>query len=151
MHESRRNEKQVRSVRRKRNDTGSRELNIERHLTKNDFMINIEHAMINEEILKQIKPGAKVRIKERIKEGEKERLSTFEGLVIARKHGKQSGGTFTVRAILHEVGVEKVYPINSPIISKVEIVSTPKKVKRSKLYFIRTLSATRIREKLRTK
>jgi large subunit ribosomal protein L19 len=107
--------------------------------------------MINEEILNQIRPGAKVRVKERIKEGEKERQSTFEGIVIARKHGKESGGTFTVRAILHEVGVEKVYPINSPIISKVEIITSPKKVKRSKLYFIRTLSATRIREKLRTK
>ena len=83
--------------------------------------------MINAEILKKIKTGAKVRVWEKIKEGDKERLSAFEGLVISRKHGNESGGTFIVRAVLQEVGVEKVFPINAMTISKVEILSSPKK------------------------
>ncbi len=107
--------------------------------------------MIDEKILEKIKSGAKVRVTEKVKEGEKERMSTFEGLVIARKHGKEAGGTFTVRAILHEVSVEKVYPINSPIITKVQVLSSPKKVHRSKLYFVRDLSSKKLREKMGTK
>lgn len=105
--------------------------------------------MIKEEILEKIKPGAKVRVWEKIKEGEKERLSAFEGLVIARKHGKEPGATFTVRAVLHEVGVEKIYPIYSPTISKVEIISSPKKVHRAKLYFVRNISSKKLKKKLK--
>ncbi len=105
--------------------------------------------MIDEKLLEKIKPGAKVRVTEKIKEGEKERLSTFEGLVIARKHGKQAGATFTVRAVLHEVSVEKIYPINTPAITKVQVLSSPKKVHRSKLYFVRNLSSKKLREKLK--
>ncbi len=104
--------------------------------------------MINAEILKKIKTGAKVRVWERIKEGDKERQSSFEGMVIARKHGREAGGTFTVRAILQEVGVEKVFPVNAPTIAKVDVLSSPKKVHRSKLYYVRNLSKKRVREKL---
>lgn len=104
--------------------------------------------MIPAETLKQIKPGAKIKVWERVKEGDKERQSAFEGLVIARKHGSESGATFTVRTILQEVGVEKVYPINSPTISKIEIKSSPKKISRSKLYYVRGISGKKIREKL---
>ncbi len=105
--------------------------------------------MIDKEILVKIKPGAKVRVWERIKEGEKERQSAFEGIVLARKHGSEAGATFTVRAMLQEVGVEKVYPINSPLIAKVEVISFPKKVRRAKLYFLRSLSSKRVVEKLK--
>lgn len=104
--------------------------------------------MINSEILKKIKTGARVRVWEKIKEGDKERLSAFEGLVIARKHGNEAGGTFTVRAVLQEVGVEKVFPINMPTISKVDVLSSPRKVHRSKLYYVRKLSSKKVREKL---
>ena len=104
--------------------------------------------MIPEEILKEIKPGAKIKVWEIIKEGGKERKSSFEGLVIARKHGKEAGASFTVRAILSEVGVEKVYPINSPIIQKAKILSKPGRDRRSKLYFVRNLSKKKVREKL---
>jgi large subunit ribosomal protein L19 len=104
--------------------------------------------MINTEILKKIKTGARVRVWEKIKEGDKERLSAFEGLVISRKHGNEAGGTFTVRAVLQEVGVEKVFPINALTISKVEVLSSPKKIHRSKLYFVRKLSSKKVREKL---
>ena len=63
--------------------------------------------------------------------------------------GKEAGATFTVRTVISEVGVEKVYPINSPMIAKVEIVSSPKKVHRSKLYYVRKLSSKGLREKLK--
>jgi large subunit ribosomal protein L19 len=68
--------------------------------------------------------------------------------VIARKHGSEPGATFTVRAVVAGVGVEKVYPVHSPAIMKAEIVSNPKKVHRSKLYFVRNISGTKIRKKL---
>ncbi len=96
--------------------------------------------MITEEIMKKVRPGAKVRVFEG--------KTPFEGLVLARKHGSEAGATFTVRAVLAGIGVEKVYPIHSPSIQKIEIVTSPKKVHRSKLYFVRHLSAARLRQKL---
>lgn len=99
-------------------------------------------------IMEKIKPGAKVRVWERVKEGDKERLSAFEGIVLARKHGKEAGATFTVRAVLDEIGVEKVFPIHSPSISKIDVISSPKKVHRAKLYFLRGFSAKKSRERL---
>ena len=105
--------------------------------------------MIAEAIMSKIKPGAKVRVWERIKEKDKERQSAFEGIVLARKHGNEAGATFTVRAVLSEIGVEKVYPLRSPMIAKVDIVSSPKKVHRAKLYYLREFSAKKIRERLK--
>lgn len=102
-------------------------------------------------IIEKIKPGAKVRVWERIKEGDKERQSPFEGIVIARKHGMEAGGSFTVRAILSEVGVEKVYPVHSPMIAKIDVISSPKKVHKSKLYYIRGFSSKKIRERVQHK
>ena len=96
--------------------------------------------MISPEIMSKIKPGAKVRVFEG--------KTPFEGLVIARKHGSEPGATFTVRAIVAGVGVEKVYPLHSPAILKVEVASAPRKVSRSKLYFVRKISGSRIRQKL---
>jgi large subunit ribosomal protein L19 len=96
--------------------------------------------MVSEEIIKKIKAGAKVKVYEG--------KTPFSGLVIARKHGSEAGATFTVRAVVAGVGVEKVYPIHSPAILKIEVVSSPKKVHRSKLYFIRKISAARLRQKL---
>ena len=99
----------------------------------------------------KIKPGAKVRVWERIKEGEKERQSAFEGIVIARKHGSEAGASFTVRAVLQEVGVEKVFPLHSPTIAKVDVLSSPKKVHRAKLYYLRGFSSRKTKERLNTK
>jgi len=96
--------------------------------------------MINLDIMKKIRPGAKVRVYEG--------KTPFEGLVIARKHGSEPGATFTVRTMVAGVGVEKIYPVHSPSITKVDVVSSPKKVHRSKLYFVRGISAARIRAKL---
>lgn len=83
--------------------------------------------MISKEILEKIKPGAVVRVTEIVKEGAKTRESRFQGIVLARKHGKEIGATFTVRGDVAMIGVEKVYPINSPMIEKVEIMSSPAK------------------------
>lgn len=96
--------------------------------------------MVPPEILAKVKAGAKVRVFED--------KTPFEGLVIARKHGSEIGATFTVRAILASVSVEKVYPIHSPAISKIEIVSSPKKIHKSKLYFARKFSGAKLRQRL---
>jgi len=104
--------------------------------------------MIDQKILEKIKTGALVTVTERIIEKDKERQSNFKGVVIARKHGNQKGGTFTVRSVVGSVGVEKVYPINSPIIAAVKILSTPKKVGKSKLYWIRTAPKKKMQKKI---
>ena len=106
---------------------------------------------MEKDILSKIRSGAKVRVWERIKEGDKERQSAFEGLVIAHKHGSEAGASFTVRSVISEVGVEKVFQAHSPSIAKVEILSTPKKVHTSKLYHVRDYSSKKIRERLKTK
>jgi len=105
---------------------------------------------MDQAIAQKIKPGAKVRVWERVKEGDKERQSAFEGIVIARKHGNEAGASFTVRAVLSDVGVEKVYPIHAPTIAKVDVLSSPKKVHRSKLYYLREFSSKKARERLKT-
>lgn len=105
--------------------------------------------MIDTKILDKIKPGARVKVWEKIKEKDKERESAFSGIIIARKHGKEAGATFTVRAIISDIGVEKVYPIYSPTIKRVEIISSPKKVHRAKLYYLRKFSAKKIRKRLK--
>lgn len=96
--------------------------------------------MISEDILKQIKSGATIAVQDK--------FGVFKGIVIARKHGKEAGATFTVRATVGGVGVEKVYPIHSPGIVKVNILNSPKKIRRSKLYFLRNLSKKKIRQKI---
>ncbi len=80
--------------------------------------------------------GDTIRVSVKIKEGEKERLQAFEGTVIAKKHGGIAE-TFTVRRVAHGVGVERVFPIHSPNVAKVEIVRSGR-VRRGKLYYLRT-------------
>ena len=104
--------------------------------------------MISKEIDSKIKPGSLVMVVERIREKEKERQSQFKGVVLARKHGNQAGATFTVRSVVDGVGVEKVYPFNSPNIASVKILQSPKKVRRSKLYFLREVSKKKSRQKV---
>lgn len=106
--------------------------------------------MIHDSVLPKIKSGATVKVFEKVKEGDKERIAQFQGLVIARKHGSEAGATFTVRTTLAGVGVEKIFQIHSPKIEKVEIVHAPKKVSRAKLYYIRKLSRKETRQKIGT-
>lgn len=95
-----------------------------------------------------IKAGDTVRVHQKIEEKGKTRTQVFEGLVIARKHGKEAGGTFTVRRTSLGVGVEKIFPLYSPTIEKIEIVKRSK-VRRSKLYHIRDKAAKEIRRQMR--
>lgn len=91
-------------------------------------------------------PGDTVRVHVKIKEGDKERLQAFEGTVIARQHGGLDE-TFTVRKISFGQGVERIFPVHSPVIERVEMVRRGS-VRRAKLYYLRKLrgKAARIRE-----
>jgi large subunit ribosomal protein L19 len=98
-------------------------------------------AQATRENLEQIKPGATVKVHQKIKEknskGEdKERIQVFEGMVLARKHGKEAGATITVRKVSDGVGVERIFPIYSPNITKIDVVKQAK-VSRAKLYYMR--------------
>ena len=87
------------------------------------------------EELPEIRVGDTVRVHVRIKEGARERIQVFEGVIIARKHGGV-GETITVRRVSYGVGVEKTFPIHSPNIEKIEVVRSGK-VRRAKLYYLR--------------
>jgi len=94
----------------------------------------------------EVKPGCTVKVYQRIKEGKKERVQAFEGLVIARKHGSQLGATITVRREVSGIGVERVYPVHSPLIEKIEVLRHAK-VRRAKLYYLRSRVGRRLRLK----
>ena len=95
-----------------------------------------------------IKPGDTVRVHQKIVEKGKTRIQMFEGLVIAVKHCTEAGATFTVRATMSGIGVEKIFPLYAPFIEKIEIVRRSK-VRRAKLYFIREKVAREVRRQLR--
>ena len=100
--------------------------------------------------LPPLRSGDVVRVHERIQEGEKSRVQVFEGLVIARKHGDGMNATFTVRRIAsRNVGVERIFPLHSPAIEKIEILRH-EKVRRGKLYYIRNLIGKKTRRKKST-
>jgi len=96
----------------------------------------------------EIKPGMTIKVFQKIKDGEKTKLQQIEGLVLARKHGQEPGATITIRRTLDGVGVEWILPVFSPLIEKIELVRTAR-VRRSKLYSLRTKSQKKIRAKLR--
>ena len=95
----------------------------------------------------EFRAGDSVKVHIRIIEGNKERVQVFQGVVIRRRRGTM-GASFTVRKISHGIGVEKVFPLHSPRIEKIEVVSQGR-VRRSRLYYLRNLrgKAARIREK----
>ena len=95
-----------------------------------------------------IRTGDTVKVSIKIEEKGKTRIQLIEGLVIARKHGTEAGGTFTVRKISHGVGVERIFPLYSPSIDKIEVIRRTR-VRRSKLYFIREKVTRDIRRKMR--
>ncbi len=96
------------------------------------------------------KSGDTVRVWSKIKDEKgKFRLQAFEGLVLARKHGTEIGATFTVRKVASGVGVERIFPIYSPNIDKIEIVKRSR-ARRSKLYYVRTKAVKDIRRKMRS-
>jgi len=95
-----------------------------------------------------LKPGDTVRIHQKIMEGDKSRIQVFEGMIIARKHGNEAGGTITVRKVIDGVGVERIFPFYSPNIDKIEPVRKSK-TRRAKLYNIRDKAAKEIRRKMK--
>ena len=94
------------------------------------------------------RPGWTIKVFQKIKEGGKERVAPFEGIVIAKKHGREANGTFTIRRVISGVGVEKIFPIYSPTIEKIEILKKAK-VRRAKLYYLRSKSRKETRRKIK--
>ncbi len=109
--------------------------------------------MISESSMKQEAPvvsvGDTVKVHVRIKEGDKSRIQMFEGTVIAKKHGGISE-TFTVRRLSHGCGVERVFPLHSPVVEKVDVIRNGK-VRRAKLYYLRDRvgKAAKVKEQIR--
>ena len=97
--------------------------------------------------LPDFKTGDQIRVHVKIKEGEKERIQVFEGVVIRKRKGN-TGATFTVRKVSYGVGVERIFPLHAPAIDRIDIVSRGK-VRRSRLYYLRKLKgkAARIKER----
>ncbi|HMF92203.1 MAG TPA: 50S ribosomal protein L19 [Candidatus Angelobacter sp.] len=102
-------------------------------------------AKLQRKDLPEINPGDTVRVQVRIKEGDKERVQAFEGTVISRRNGP--GGSFTVRKVSFGQGVERIFPFNSKVVDKVEVVRSSQ-VRRAKLFYLRDLKgkAARLRE-----
>ncbi|MFZ3011548.1 MAG: 50S ribosomal protein L19 [Minisyncoccia bacterium] len=96
------------------------------------------------------KAGDTIKVSSRIlDEKGKYRLQAFEGIVLARKHGKEAGATFTVRKVASGVGVERIFPLYSPMVGKIEITKRSR-ARRSKLYYIRTKAVKDVRNKMRS-
>jgi large subunit ribosomal protein L19 len=92
-------------------------------------------------------PGDTVKVHVKIKEGEKERIQVFQGVVISKRKGT-TNATFTVRKVSYGVGVERIFPMHSPIIDQIEVISRGR-VRRAKIYYLRKLrgKAARIKER----
>jgi len=92
--------------------------------------------------------GDTVKVYQKIQEKGKTRLQVFEGLVLARKHGSEAGGTFTVRKVSGGYGVERIFPLFSPNIDKIEVTKRAK-VRRAKLYYIRDKASKEISKRMK--
>ena len=111
--------------------------------------MKISSVNIEERKKLMLKAGDTVRVHQKIQEGDKSRIQVFEGMIIARKHGDEAGGTFTARKVVDGVGVERIFPMYSPNIEKIEVVRKAM-VRRSKLYNIRDKAAKEIRRKMKS-
>ncbi len=100
-----------------------------------DILHKVSHTKLKAD-LPNLEPGQTVRVHQKVKEGEKERIQIFEGILIARQGGKGMNGSFTVRKISEGIGVERIFPLQTPTIAKVEVVKKAK-VRRAKLYYLR--------------
>lgn len=113
-----------------------------------DALKIISQSSLKTDVSEAIKVGNTVRVQVKIREGERERLQAFEGIVIARK-GAGVSETFTVRRVAYGVGVERVFPVHSPNVESVELIRSGK-VRRSKLYYLRDRvgKAAKVKQKL---
>ncbi|MBW6394963.1 50S ribosomal protein L19 [Thermus sp. SYSU G05001] len=110
-------------------------------------LLKVVEAKYTRTDLPEFRPGDTVRVAYRVKEGNRTRVQNFEGIVIKIKRNGYNT-SFTVRKVSYGVGVERIFPLNSPLIEKIEIVQRGR-ARRAKLYFIRELSEREIRRKLR--
>lgn len=110
-------------------------------------VIDMLHAEQLRDDIPEFGPGDTVRVHVKVREGGRERVQPFEGVVIARK-GKGATETFTVRRVSYGIGVERVFPVHSPVIEKIEVLRRGR-VRRAKLYYLRRLQgkAARIEER----
>lgn len=115
--------------------------------TKVNILNLVEKKYFKTEGIPDFRPGDTLRVHVKVKEGVRERIQVFEGIVIGRQHGGLSE-TFTVRKISNGVGVERIFPLHCPSIEKIEVKRLGK-VRRAKLYYLRKLSgkAARIKER----
>ncbi len=113
-----------------------------------DALKLISNSSLKEEV-PVLNVGDTVRVHVRIKEGDKSRIQVFEGTIIAKKHGGINE-TFTVRRVAHGCGIERVFPVHSPVVEKVDIVRSGK-VRRAKLYYLRNRvgKAAKVKEAIR--
>lgn len=111
----------------------------------------IQFTPVNQEERKKLdfKAGDTVRVWGKIQEKGKTRLQAFEGLVLSRKHGTESGATFTIRKIAQGVGVERIFPLFSPNIDRIEIIKKSK-TRRNKLYYIRDKAVKEVKKRLKS-
>lgn len=112
-------------------------------------MIKLTPVNIDSRKTLDFKAGDTVRVQVKIQEKGKTRLQAFEGLVIARKHGSEIGATFTVRKVASGVGVERIFPLYSPNIDKIEIIKKSK-TRRNKLYYIRDKAVKEVKKRLKS-
>lgn len=119
-------------------------------MTLDTVATKIQFSPVNIEERKNLdmRAGDTVKVWQKIKDGEKTRLQAFEGIVIARKHGREPGATFTVRKVSKGVGIERIFPLYAPFIDRIEIIRRSK-VRRAKLYYIRDKAAREIRRKMK--
>ncbi|MBR1749500.1 MAG: 50S ribosomal protein L19 [Ruminococcus sp.] len=113
-----------------------------------DALKLISNSSLKEEV-PVLNVGDTVRVHVRIKEGDKSRIQVFEGTIIAKKHGGINE-TFTVRRVAHGCGIERVFPVHSPVVEKVDVVRSGK-VRRAKLYYLRNRvgKAAKVKEAIR--
>lgn len=116
--------------------------------------IKTEETPVKEEVLAtesetlDFRAGDMVKVYQKIKDKEKERIQIFEGQVLFAKHGKEIGATITVRKVVGGIGIEKTFPIHSPLIEKIEVVKKLK-ARRAKLYYLRDAKGRKARLKAR--
>ncbi|MES2223813.1 MAG: 50S ribosomal protein L19 [Patescibacteria group bacterium] len=103
---------------------------------------------IEERRTQDIRPGDVVKVHQKIQEKGKTRIQIFEGMVLARKHGVEAGATITVRRVANGYGVEKIYPMYSPLIEKIEVVRRAK-VRKAKLYYVRDKAQKELSKRMR--